>query len=53
MYVGRPVADDHSRRAGCVGAGVGGNLTNREWIEAGEWNKIAECAAKLVENAKG
>jgi 2-dehydro-3-deoxyphosphogluconate aldolase/(4S)-4-hydroxy-2-oxoglutarate aldolase len=39
-------------RAGCVGAGVGGNLTNREWIEAGEWGKIAEYAARFVENAK-
>ncbi len=39
-------------RAGCVGAGVGGNLVNREWIEAGEWGKIAEYAASFVESAK-
>lgn len=39
-------------RAGCVGAGVGGNLVNREWIEAGEWGKIAESAAKFVACAK-
>ena len=38
--------------AGCVGAGVGGNLVNREWIEAGEWDKIAEYAARFVESAK-
>ena len=36
-------------RAGCIGAGVGGNLTNREWIAAGEWNKIADVARQLVE----
>ncbi len=38
-------------RAGCVGAGVGGNLTNREWIEAGEWGRIADCAADLFRRA--
>jgi 2-dehydro-3-deoxyphosphogluconate aldolase/(4S)-4-hydroxy-2-oxoglutarate aldolase len=35
-------------RAGCVGVGVGGNLTNREWIEAGAWDKIAAAARELV-----
>ena len=39
-------------RAGCVGAGVGGNLTNKEWIAAGEWNKIEETARLLVERSK-
>lgn len=38
-------------KAGCVGAGVGGNLTNKEWIAAGEWNKIEEAARKLVERS--
>ena len=38
-------------RAGCVGAGVGGNLTNREWIAAGAWDRIAEAAKALVENS--
>lgn len=38
-------------KAGCVGAGVGGNLTNKEWIAAGEWDRIADVARKLVENA--
>jgi len=38
-------------KAGCVGAGVGGNLTNREWIAAGEWDKIAEVARQLVERS--
>ena len=36
-------------RAGCVGIGVGGNLTNREWIATGAWNKIADAARRLVE----
>ena len=38
-------------KAGCVGAGVGGNLTNREWIAAGEWGKITEVARQLVERS--
>lgn len=38
-------------KAGCVGAGVGGNLTNKEWIAAGEWDRIADVARQLVENA--
>lgn len=36
-------------RAGCVGAGVGGNLANREWVAAGEWVKIEWIAKKIVE----
>ena len=39
-------------KAGCVGAGVGGNLTNKEWIAAGEWDKIEETARLLVERSK-
>ena len=38
--------------AGCVGAGVGGNLTNREWIAAGEWRKIESTARSLVEKCR-
>lgn len=38
-------------RAGCVGAGVGGNLCNKEWIAAGAWDKIADAARLLVERA--
>ena len=33
-------------RAGAVGLGVGGNLVNKAWIEAGELDKITELAAK-------
>lgn len=38
-------------RVGCVGAGVGGNLTNKEWIAAGEWGKIEDVARQLVERS--
>lgn len=34
--------------AGCVGAGVGGNLTNKEWIAAGAWDRIEASARALV-----
>lgn len=34
--------------AGCIGAGIGGNLVNKAWIEAGEYVKITELAKKLV-----
>lgn len=39
-------------KAGCVGAGVGGNLTNKEWIATGAWGKIADVAKQLVERSK-
>ncbi|MBQ7268618.1 MAG: bifunctional 4-hydroxy-2-oxoglutarate aldolase/2-dehydro-3-deoxy-phosphogluconate aldolase [Bacteroidales bacterium] len=39
-------------KAGCIGAGVGGNLTNKEWIAAGAWDKITATAAALVKNAQ-
>ncbi len=38
-------------RAGCVGAGVGGNLTNKELIAAGAWDKIVAVARELMTNA--
>jgi 2-dehydro-3-deoxyphosphogluconate aldolase/(4S)-4-hydroxy-2-oxoglutarate aldolase len=37
-------------RAGCVGVGVGGNLTNKEWIASAAWDKIADAARELVKN---
>lgn len=33
---------------GMVGAGIGGNLVNKKWIEAGEYEKITETAKKLL-----
>ena len=39
-------------KAGCVGAGVGGNLTNKEWIAAGAWGKIEDVARQLVERSR-
>ena len=38
-------------RAGCVGAGVGGNLTNKGWIADGEWGRIADVARQFVANS--
>lgn len=37
--------------AGCVGAGVGGNLVNKTWIANGEWDKITALAKEFVANA--
>ena len=38
-------------KVGMSGAGVGGNLANKAWIEAGEYEKITEVARQLVEIA--
>ncbi len=38
--------------AGAIGVGVGGNLANKEWIEAGEYHKITEVARAMVEAIK-
>lgn len=35
--------------AGAVGAGIGGNLANKEWIARGEFGKITETARSLME----
>lgn len=40
-------------RAGCVGAGIGGNLVNKKWIDAGEYGKITEAAKKMTEIVRG
>lgn len=37
-------------RAGAVGAGVGGNLVNKQWIAAGEFEKITALAREFTEN---
>jgi 2-dehydro-3-deoxyphosphogluconate aldolase/(4S)-4-hydroxy-2-oxoglutarate aldolase len=40
--------------AGCIGIGVGGNLVRKDWIAAGEWDKITATAReyrKAVEEA--
>ncbi|MCL2827465.1 MAG: bifunctional 4-hydroxy-2-oxoglutarate aldolase/2-dehydro-3-deoxy-phosphogluconate aldolase [Oscillospiraceae bacterium] len=34
---------------GAVGFGVGGNLVNKDWVEAGEFDKITALAKKYVE----
>lgn len=38
-------------KAGVIGAGVGGNLVNKEWIEAGEFDKITALAKEYVKNS--
>ena len=35
-------------KAGAVGVGIGGNLANKEWIAAGQYEKITETARKVV-----
>ncbi len=39
--------------AGCCGAGIGGNLVNKQWINDGEYDKITALAKTMVEIAKG
>ena len=34
--------------AGAIGVGVGGNLANKAWIDAGEYHKITEVAKAMV-----
>lgn len=52
LAVGGVSADNAAdfMKAGCVGVGVGGNLTNKDWIAAGDWDKIAQAARTLVES---
>ena len=54
LAVGGITADNIAEymKAGCVGAGVSGALTNKDLIAAGEWDKITEVARALVANAK-
>lgn len=37
-------------KAGACGAGVGGNLVNKEWIANGEFDKITELAKEFIKN---
>jgi 2-dehydro-3-deoxyphosphogluconate aldolase/(4S)-4-hydroxy-2-oxoglutarate aldolase len=36
-------------KAGALGLGVGGNLANKEWMAAGQWEKISALARRLRE----
>lgn len=38
--------------AGCCGAGIGGNLVNKQWIADGEYHKITQVASKMVQIVK-
>ena len=37
-------------KAGCVGVGASGSLVNKEWIAAGNWDKIAAEAVRFASN---
>lgn len=39
-------------KAGMAGAGIGGNLANKKWIEEGRYDKITETAKALVAAVK-
>ncbi len=34
--------------AGCVGAGIGGNLAKKAWIDAGEYDKLTAAAQEIL-----
>ncbi len=36
--------------AGCVGVGVAGCLFRKEWIKAGEWEKITDAAKRFLQS---
>ena len=38
--------------AGCCGIGIGGNIVNKDWIEAGEFEKIIALAHDYVQAVK-
>jgi 2-dehydro-3-deoxyphosphogluconate aldolase/(4S)-4-hydroxy-2-oxoglutarate aldolase len=38
--------------AGCIGVGVGGNLVNKTWIEAGDWDRITMLAREYIKAAQ-
>ncbi len=40
-------------KAGAVGIGVGGNIVNKDWIAAGEFDKITALAKEYVAAVKG
>ncbi|WP_438348644.1 bifunctional 4-hydroxy-2-oxoglutarate aldolase/2-dehydro-3-deoxy-phosphogluconate aldolase [Paenibacillus sp. FA6] len=44
------MADYHA--SGACGFGLGGSLTNMAWIQAGEFERLKENAARYVEKAK-
>lgn len=40
-------------RVGISGFGVGGNLVNKAWIDAGEYSKLTEAASDIITAVKG
>lgn len=39
-------------KAGAAGAGIGGDLVNKDWIAAGEFERITALARRTVENCR-
>lgn len=54
MAVGGVNADNLASylQAGCVGAGIGGCLVNKKWVESGEFEKITQTAMDMVRVAR-
>ena len=40
-------------KSGVCGIGAGGNLVNKDWINAGEWDKITALASEFIKNIRG
>ena len=39
--------------AGAAGAGIGGEIANKKWVESGEFEKITEAARLTIEKLHG
>ena len=48
----RPANAADYLKAGSAALGVGGNLVNKEWVAAGEFDKIGNAAKEFVESIK-
>ena len=44
---------DAYMKAGAAGAGIGGEIANKKWVEAGEFEKITEAARLTIEKLHG
>ena len=44
---------DAYMKAGAAGAGIGGEIANKKWVESGEFEKITEAARLTIEKLHG
>ena len=44
---------DAYMEAGAAGAGIGGEIANKKWVESGEFEKITEAARLTIEKLHG